>query len=177
MFAHHVAWPACSAWRASVLRRVVRAAVVMPLTALHIACSAPARLATGPYAHCVNLEDIALISHSKPDAEQRMTARVIELGGDTLLFGERGRSEQLNDVPQEIVERRSELTSSEPNAGQPRIVTTSPDPLPADVPQDVVESSGGRPRIPRISVDQVPAAQGELWYYGAALRCKPTDAR
>jgi hypothetical protein len=74
-----------------------------------------------------------------------MEARVLELGGDTLIFGERGRPERL-DVPQEIVERRNELNSTEPN--------------------------GSQPRIPKISMDQIPTPQGELWYYGAALRCK-----
>jgi hypothetical protein len=34
-------------------------------------------------------------------------ARVLELGGDTLLFGVRGRAGRLSDSPDEITERRS----------------------------------------------------------------------
>jgi hypothetical protein len=75
-----------------------------------------------------------------------MRARVLQLGGDTLLFGERGRSGRLRDVPPEIVQRRNEiLEAAEPN--------------------------GGRRRAAEMPTEQIPASPGELWYYGAALRC------
>jgi hypothetical protein len=75
-----------------------------------------------------------------------MKAQVLELGGDTLLFGERGRSGRTIAVPPEIVERRNELVVA--------------------IEADSTEASRDE-----LAPDQVPAPAGELWYYGAALRC------
>jgi hypothetical protein len=75
-----------------------------------------------------------------------MEARVRELGGDTLLFGERGRSRRLDDVPEEIVKRRDELR---------------PPP----------ETKNGRTRVADAATVDAQLLPGELWYYGAALRC------
>jgi hypothetical protein len=75
-----------------------------------------------------------------------MKAQVFDLGGDTLLFGERGRSGRTTVVPPEIVERRTELITG-------------------------VESPPGRPSNDELTQDQVSRPPGELWYYGAALRC------
>jgi hypothetical protein len=134
-----------------MLRRIARAAAVGPLAVLHIACSATLNLTEDPYANCTDLGDLSLLSRGRLDAETRMMERVRELGGDTLLFGERGRSGRLSDVPREIVERRNELLAvAEVDAGQQPTLEELVDPSQA--------SSGA-----------------ELWYYGAALRCNPTD--
>jgi hypothetical protein len=129
-----------------------------------------------PYAHCVYLGELSVLSSNRLDAEQRLAARVPALGGDTLLFGYRGRSEQLSELPDELVERRDDLvTFAEPNADQVRVEAIS-----SDGYQDSVEHAnelrssgrnGDQPHNPRISSEEVPPAQGELWYYGAALRC------
>jgi hypothetical protein len=94
----------------------------------------------------VDLGDLSLSAYSRSDAEVRMKTRVLELGGDTLLFGERGRSGRLNNVPEEIVERRNELLA---------IAATA-------APRRPVAASGTDPSV---------GGPGELWYYGAALRC------
>ena len=117
----------------------------MPLVpAINLARSAPQRIAEGPYAGCLDLGDLMLSASSRDVAEQRMKAQVIELGGDTLLFGERGRENRI-DVPEEITERRNELVRP--------------------------ESDGGEPEAGPRGSDRAPPPAGELWYYGAALRC------
>jgi hypothetical protein len=123
-----------------------RAAACVLLAVLHIACSPTPELAADPYAHCEDLGDLALQSYSRADAELRMKAQVLELGGDLLLFGERGRSGRTIVVPAEIVERRTELVTG-------------------------VESTGGPPPSDGVTPDQITTPPGELWYYGAALRC------
>jgi hypothetical protein len=118
---------------------------LVPLTAAaHLACSASRTITEGPYAGCEDLGDLALSSSSRDAAEQRMKAQVLDLGGDTLLFGERGRDFRI-DVPEEITERRNELVRS-------------------------VESERGAAGD-QSGADQAPPPAGELWYYGAALRC------
>jgi hypothetical protein len=123
-----------------------RCASVAALAALHVACSQALEIAADPYAHCVDLGDLALLSHNRADAEARMKAQVLELGGDTLLFGERGRSGRTAVVPQEIVERRNELVTG---------VESTRSPFPSD----------------GLTPDPLSSPPGELWYYGAALRC------
>jgi hypothetical protein len=157
-------------------RQLARGAVVAALAVLQIACSSTAVVFADPYAHCEYLGDLSVLSSNRPDAEQRLAARVTALGGDTLLFGYRGRSEPLSELPDELVERRDGLvTFAEPNSYQALVETIS-----SDESQDSVEDAteltspgrnGDQPRNPRISWQEVPPAQGELWYYGAALRC------
>ena len=119
--------------------------LVVLLAVLHVGCSTTLTIGAGPYAGCVDLGDLTLTSSSRSDAEERMKARVLELGGDTLLFGERGRSAPLSDVPQEVTRRRNELLALTQTAdGQAVDVGTTPTP---------------------------EAQAAELWYYGAALRC------
>jgi hypothetical protein len=126
---------------------VTRFAAVVLLAVLHIACSQALEFAAeDPYTHCVDLGDLALLSYNRADAETRMKAQVLELGGDTLLFGERGRSGRTTVVPSEIVERRTELVTG-------------------------VESIPSRPPSDGVTPDQVKTPAGELRYYGAALRC------
>ena len=123
----------------------MRSTAIIPLAMLQIACSATPKLAAGPYAHCDDLGTLTLTSSSRPDAEERMRLHVLQIGGDTFLFGERGRSGRLTYVPEEIVERRNQLLTPEATDGQ-------------------------RP-IAAPSTDGIQASPGELWYYGAALRC------
>jgi hypothetical protein len=119
----------------------------MALAAIPIACTRTLELAAAdPYAHCADLGDLSLSSRSRSDAELWMRARVLELGGDTLLFGERGRSGRLRDVPEEIVKRRSELIA-------------------------VASANAVRRSDAETPTASTQAAPGELWYYGAALRC------
>jgi hypothetical protein len=124
----------------------MRSAMIAMLAFLHIACSQTLEFAEGPYAHCVDLGDLALLSYDRVDAETRMKAQVLELGGDTLLFGERGHSGRTTVAPQEIVERRTELVTG-------------------------VESIPSQPPSEGVTPDHVQTPAGELWYYGAALRC------
>ena len=130
-----------------MLRRLACAAVVVQLAVLDVACSPTPKLAADdPYAHCDDLGDLLLSSGSRSDAESRMRAQVLELGGDTLLFGERGRSGRLRNVPPEIAQRRDELIA-------------------------VAQANAARQPAPETSADQIQPAPGALWYYGAALRC------
>jgi hypothetical protein len=79
--------------------------------------------------------------------EERLAlARVLELDGDTLLFGERGRSARVSDVPQEITRRRDELVTQ------------------AQAPHGQTEDGAAASAADG-------QASGELWYYGAPLRC------
>ena len=129
------------------------------------------------YANCADLGDLALASDNRADAEQRMRAQVLELGGDTLLFGERGRSVSVGDVPEEIVERRNQLVSPVSDEG-----TVSPEGAAESPAGPSAESAErhealsqpvdrGRGRRGRISMEAMAVAPGQLWYYGAALRC------
>jgi hypothetical protein len=127
-----------------------RFASVVLVAILQIACSRTQLIGADPYADCTDLGDLVLSAHSRADAEARMKAQVLELGGDTLLFGERGRSGRTAIVPVEIVERRNELVT-------------------------LVESGTSQPPSDESSPDQVSAPPGELWYYGAALRCGTSD--
>jgi hypothetical protein len=117
------------------------------------------------YAHCTDLGTLAFPAWSRLDAEQQMRARVEELGGDTLLFGERGRSALIDEVPAEIAQRRDELGVA---------ATNTEISAPAQRP---IESIGGaQPLLDQPTGDTRTAT--ELWYYGAALRCrKPNVAQ
>jgi hypothetical protein len=75
-----------------------------------------------------------------------MKAQVVELGGDLLLFGERGRSGRTVVVPPEIEERRTELVTG-------------------------VDSTPSQPSSDGLTTNDASASAVELWYYGAALRC------
>jgi hypothetical protein len=134
-----------------MLRQIPRAAIVVLLAAGQAACSATVVVGTAdPYAGCVDLGDLALTSSSRSDAQDRMEARVRELGGDTLLFGERGRSRRLGQMPEEIAKRRDELRPPNPKSDEALLAGAS-----------------------TIDAQTLP---GELWYYGAALRCKERKA-
>lgn len=124
----------------------MRAAPVIVLALLGAACSRTSLIAEGPYAGCRNLGDLTVVSASRAEAEQRMRTRVRELGGDTLLFGERGRAARMNAVPEEILARRRELVTA------PR-------------------RNHDRPAVADAGGTSDAAAPGELWYYGAALQC------
>ena len=94
-----------------------RTTAVMSLAVIHIACSATSAVTAGDrYANCTDLGDLSLLSTSRDDAERQMRVRVLELGGDTLLFGVRGRTGRLIDSPEEIVERRSRLMAPAANS-------------------------------------------------------------
>jgi hypothetical protein len=125
-------------------------ATVLLLALLQGACRSQVQYAAGRYANCVDLGELSLQARSRTDAEERMRAQVAEMGGDTLLMSESGRTDQLTETPQEIVERRDVVM------GTPTVSfeqASSPD--------------GDRP------LPVLPAAptDTELWYYGAALRC------
>lgn len=160
-----------------MLRRVVWAAIILPIAALHGACSATPKLpADDPYARCVDLGEISLLSDSSSDAQQRMRVRVRELGGDTLLFGVRGRSRRLADAPEEIVQRRSELLApAETAAEEVPAAAAPPDRIEDAEEPELTEATGDRRSTSRISVTQTQELPGELWYYGAALRCNASE--
>jgi hypothetical protein len=124
----------------------MRSAWIILPAVLHVACSQTLELSADPYAHCKDLGDLALLSDNRTDAETRMKAQVLELGGDLLLFGERGRSGRTIVVPPEIDERRTELVTG-------------------------IESARSQPSSDGVTPDQIATPPGELWYYGAALRC------
>ncbi len=122
------------------------ALMVVLLSGLQVACSATSKLASDPYEGCIALGYLEIWSDTGADAERNMRARVLELGGDTLLLGSPGISIGEKDVPELIVERRNQLLA----AGQ------------------VSESDNST-----ASRDQVQTLPGEgrLRYDGAALRC------
>ena len=160
-----------------MLGPIARTMVIMPLAVLHIACSATRELAAAdPYANCTDLGDLSLLSYNQADAEQRMRARVLELGGDTLLFGVRGRAGRLNDSPDEIVERRSRLLSATAviDGWQSPIVMTAEE---AEKPDalETAEANEARRRTAAIAAANLKDAPGQLWFYGAALRCNSAD--
>jgi hypothetical protein len=125
---------------------IARSGALALLAIIHVACTRTLVFGADPYADCTDLGDLVLSAYSRADAEARMKAQVLELGGDTLLFGERGRSGRTAVVPEEIVERRNELVIA-------------------------IEADGTEAPSDELAQDQVPAPAGELWYYGAALRC------
>jgi hypothetical protein len=147
---------------------------VIPLALMHIACSATRELgADDPYANCADLGDLSLLSYSQADAERRMRARVLELGGDTLLFGVRGRAGRLSDSPDEIVERRSRLLAAVDDAGEPPLVMTAEEAQEPDA-LETAEANAARRRTAAIAAENMKDTPGELWFYGAALRCSST---
>lgn len=133
------------------------------------ACSATREFASDdPYANCIDLGDLSLQSASRADAQQQMIARVAELGGDTLLFGERGRTGRLAAVPGEIVERRNRLLVETP-AQETVLAVATEDP---EEEAGAATGTAAEERRPgRAVVEQIEESPGELWYYGAALRC------
>jgi hypothetical protein len=144
---------------------------------MHIACSATRQVAASdPYANCADLGELSLLSSSQADAEQRMRARVLELGGDTLLIGVRGRAGRLSDSPLEIVERRGRLLTPTPviDAGQAPVVLTARE---AEEPDalETAEANAARRRSAAMAAANMKDAPGELWFYGAALRCRPAE--
>lgn len=125
---------------------------VASLTLLLSACSSPVQYGEGRYANCEDLGEIALQSRSREDAEDRMRVQVAERGGDTLLISERGRTEQLNETPREIVARRDIILE-----GATTITFEQASDADGERPPPVLPPS--------------PTTDAELWYYGAALRC------
>jgi hypothetical protein len=136
-----------------------RIVTFLVLAALQAACSTSAP--PDRYANCTDLGTLALPAFSRLDAEQRMRARVEELGGDTLLFGERGRSALIDEVPAEIAQRRDELGVATTNAE-----------ISAPAQRPVESIGGAQPLLDQPTEDTRTAT--ELWYHGAALRCKAT---
>ena len=158
---------------------IARTMALIPLAVIHIACSATRVFnAHDPYASCADLGDLALTSYSPTDAEQRMRARVRELGGDTLLFGVRGRTGRLSDSPEEITERRSRLLTADAAAdiALPAVVITADEAEQPDAFETAEANAAGR-RTAQIAAQRLGNAAGELWFYGAALRCNPTEPR
>ena len=159
-----------------MLGSIARTTAVILLAVIHTACSVTREFgAADPYANCVDLGDLSLMSYSQTDAEQRMRARVLELGGDTLLFGVRGRAGRLSDSPEEITERRSRLLTADADTdiALPAVVLTTDE---ADA-FETAEANGARRRTAQIAAQRLGNAPGELWFYGAALRCSSTDPR
>jgi hypothetical protein len=131
-----------------------RATIVVALSLLHVACST-APMLPNRYAQCMDLGTLRLAATNSNDAERRMRAQVEILGGDLLLFNARGHAESSRGVPSALTQRRNVL---------------------AAVP---VESINGRqPELEALtaSVAAAQETQVELWYYGAALRCKAAAA-
>lgn len=156
----------------------VCAAVATPVAGLLVACSAAVKYGSDdPYANCRDLGEIALTSSSREDAESRMRARVRELGGDTLLFGMRGRSARLSATPEEIAQRRTELVAVvEPSSEQAPTAGTTIDALEDSDEPEAADAADGSQRVGRTTVQEVLPPPGELWYYGAALRCNLTES-
>lgn len=141
----------------AIKQRWPQTGALLALAALQAACSTPAPL--DRYANCTDLGTLALPAFSRLDAEQRMRVRVEELGGDILLFGERGRSALIDEVPAEIAQRRDELGVAATNAE-----------ISAPAPRPVESIGGAQPVVDEPTED--PHTATELWYYGAALRCR-----
>ena len=160
-----------------MLGPLARTTAVMPLAVIQIACSVSHELAGDDrYAHCTDLGELALQSYSRADAERRMRVRVLELGGDLLLFGERGRSGRLSDSPEEIVERRNVLlaTAAADGGERPAVAITAEHTDDPDAPA-ADQASAEQKRTGVITAEKIEDPQGELWFYGAALRCTPAD--
>jgi TonB family protein len=157
-----------------VLKRFAHVAAVISPAVLLVACSATPTLSADPYAQCVDLGDLALLSASKSDAEAQMRTRVRELGGDTLLFGERGRSAP-GAAPEEIAQRRQKLLGADTDAvPQPAAEAAAEQTGETDTPADA-GVAGDPQRRGRTTSQPVAELVGELWYYGAALRCSPAS--
>jgi hypothetical protein len=125
---------------------------IVSVLALALACSACSIAPKLPdrYSQCTDLGTLRLASFSADDAEDRMRAQVAILGGDLLLFNAGGRAEDGSGVPSPLAQRRIALTAP-------------------------AESINGRqPQLAALDASIAAAAQTqeELWYYGAALRCK-----
>jgi hypothetical protein len=132
------------------IKRGFDVGVLFAFVALQNACSSP----TLPerYAHCEDLGTLRLESASIDDAEDRMRAQVAIMGGDLLLFSARGHSEVADTIPPPLAQRRNALAAT-----------------PAE------SINGRQPALEALTASAAKAAdtQKELWYYGAALRCKP----
>jgi hypothetical protein len=161
-----------------MLGHIARTTAVIPLAVIHIACSATREpSAHDPYANCADLGDLSVLSYNQAGAEQQMRSRVLELGGDTLLFGVRGRTGRLSDSPDEIVERRSRLLTTAAVADAPSpIVMTAED---AEDPDAfaTAETNAARRQTAAVIAASMKDAPGELWFYGAALRCSSEHAQ
>jgi hypothetical protein len=155
-----------------MLWRTGCAAVVTPLAALHIACSPTPELPEDPYARCVDLGELALVADSRLDALRRMETRVLELGGDTLLFGERGRSGRLADSPEEIVQRRNKLLAVAEAGGDAQPAAEIASEQIEESEASEAEAADVRQPAAKITAEEIQDSPGELWYYGAALRCE-----
>ena len=107
------------------------------------------------YAHCVDLGTLRLASTSIDDAEDRMRAQVAIIGGDLLLFNAHGHAENVDSIPSPLAQRRNALAAT-----------------PAE------SINGRQPELDALtaSVAPAPGTETELWYYGAALRCKAAPA-
>jgi TonB family protein len=151
-------------------RRIAHAAFATAAAVLLAACAATPALPPDPYANCLDLGDLSLSSSSRADAESLMRARVRELGGDTLIFGERGRPGRAGNTPEEVARRRSALLGAEVGGdSRPQIAGALQK---TDEPQSPAASEGaGSQRRGRVTAQPVEPLVGELWYYGAALRC------
>jgi TonB family protein len=150
--------------------RWIAAAFFMTAAAVLLGgCAAGPKLAANPYANCVDLGELSLSSSSRADAEQQMRARVHELGGDTLIFGERGRFGRAGSVPDEVARRRDVLLGahSGDNLEAPVAGAVEPAAEPAQT---------GPQRRGKVTAQPVEPLAGELWYYGAALRCNRTGS-
>lgn len=130
----------------------LRIAVTFGLVVLQSACSNTAL--PDHLAHCQDLGTLRLASTSIDEAEDRMRAQVAILGGDLLLFSARGHAENIDTVPAPLAQRRNALAAT-----------------------PAVSINGRQPELAVLtaSVATMADTQEELWYYGAALRCKTTQ--
>lgn len=104
-----------------------------------------------------------------------MRARVLELGGDTLLFGMRGRSGRLSASPEEIVERRNELLATAAANGSEPAVAITVGPTEEAEPPETAQTNAERRRNAVITGERIADQPGQLWFYGAALRCNKAE--
>lgn len=132
--------------------RRLRIVISFALVALQAACSTPL---PDRYAQCEDLGTLRLASTNADDAEDRMRAQVAIMGGDLLLFNATGHTEYGDVVPSALAQRRNALAPAESiNGKQPEFAALT------------------------ASIAAAPQTQEELWYYGAALRCKaPASAQ
>jgi hypothetical protein len=132
----------------------IHVGMLFAIAMLLAGCSSPAL--PDRYAHCEDLGTLRLSSTSIDDAEERMRAQVEILGGDMLLFSARGHTEEFGAVPSALVQRRNVLGAR-----------------PAE------SINGRQPELEALTASVAAReTQEELWYYGAALRCKrPASAQ
>jgi TonB family protein len=147
-------------------RRIAHAVFATAVAVLLAACSATPKAPPDPYANCLDLGDLSLTSSSRADAELRMRARVRELGGDTLIFGERGRSGGDGRMPEEVAGRRNVLLGTQAGGDAEPPIARAPEPDAA-----AAGEATGSQRRGRVTAQPVEPLAGELRYYGAALRC------